>query len=326
MKKYTAILGILVAALVLAGLFTRPGASADGELSIVATIFPEYDWVMEILGDRAESAQVTLLLDSGVDLHSYQPSVKDMVTLAECDLFLYVGGESDSWVDSALAGSANENRIVINLLEVLGEQAKQEELLEGMEQEDHHEEDGHDEEEAELDEHVWLSLRNASLFCQAIRDALIQLDGEHADIYRANTEAYLERLAALDSAFAEAAAQGSRDTLLFGDRFPFRYLADDYGLRCYAAFPGCSAETEASFETVIFLADKLDALGLGTVMTLEGSDGKLARTIADTAKSEDIAILSMDSMQSVTAKDVHSGASYLSIMEKNLAVLRQALG
>ena len=326
MKKYTAILGILVAALVLAGLFTRPGASADGELSIVATIFPEYDWVMEILGDRAESAQVTLLLDSGVDLHSYQPSVKDMVTLAECDLFLYVGGESDSWVDSALAGSANENRIVINLLEVLGEQAKQEALLEGMEQEDHHEEDGHDEEEAELDEHVWLSLRNASLFCQAIRDALIQLDGEHADIYRANTEAYLERLAALDSAFAEAAAQDSRDTLLFGDRFPFRYLADDYGLRCYAAFPGCSAETEASFETVIFLADKLDELGLGTVMTLEGSDGKLARTIADTAKSEDIAILSMDSMQSVTAKDIQAGASYLSIMEKNLAVLRQALG
>ena len=286
---------------------------------------------MEILGENAPNVQVTMLLDNGVDLHSYQPNVKDMVTLSTCDLFLYVGGESDSWVDDALAGATNKNMIVINLLEVLGENAKEELPVEGMEhshEEEEHHEEAHAEEdhehEAELDEHVWLSLRNASLFCQAIRDALITLDPENEELYRANTEDYLEELSRLDGAFAAAVAEGSQDTLLFGDRFPFHYLTDDYGLQYYAAFSGCSAETEASFETVIFLANKLDELGLHTVMTLEGSDGKLAQTIISTAKT-DADILCLDSMQSTTKKDVQEGAKYLAIMEKNLDVLAQAL-
>lgn len=328
MKKYIAVFAAL---LLLSALLPAPEAAAERELSIVTTIFPEYDWVMEILGENAPNVQVTMLLDNGVDLHSYQPNVKDMVTLSTCDLFLYVGGESDSWVDDALAGATNKNMIVINLLEVLGENAKEELLVEGMEhshEEEEHHEEAHAEEdhehEAELDEHVWLSLRNASLFCQAIRDALITLDPENEELYRVNTEDYLEELSRLDDAFAAVVAEGSRDTLLFGDRFPFRYLTDDYGLQYYAAFSGCSAETEASFETVIFLANKLDELGLHTVMTLEGSDGKLAQTIVSTAKS-DADILCLDSMQSTTKKDVQEGAKYLAIMEKNLDVLAQAL-
>ena len=328
MKKYIAVFAAL---LLLSALLPAPEAAAERELSIVTTIFPEYDWVMEILGENAPNVQVTMLLDNGVDLHSYQPNVKDMVTLSTCDLFLYVGGESDSWVDDALAGATNKNMIVINLLEVLGENAKEELLVEGMEhshEEEEHHEEAHAEEdhehEAELDEHVWLSLRNASLFCQAIRDALITLDPENLELYRANTENYLEELSRLDDAFAAAVAEGSQDTLLFGDRFPFRYLTDDYGLQYYAAFSGCSAETEASFETVIFLANKLDELGLHTVMTLEGSDGKLAQTIISTAKT-DADILCLDSMQSTTKKDVQEGAKYLAIMEKNLDVLAQAL-
>lgn len=328
MKKYIAVFAAL---LLLSALLPAPEAAAERELSIVTTIFPEYDWVMEILGENAPNVQVTMLLDNGVDLHSYQPNVKDMVTLSTCDLFLYVGGESDSWVDDALAGATNKNMIVINLLEVLGENAKEELLVEGMEhshEEEEHHEEAHAEEdhehEAELDEHVWLSLRNASLFCQAIRDALITLDPENEELYRANTEDYLEELSRLDDAFAAAVAEGSQDTLLFGDRFPFRYLTDDYGLQYYAAFSGCSAETEASFETVIFLANKLDELGLHTVMTLEGSDGKLAQTIISTAKA-DADILCLDSMQSTTKKDVQEGAKYLAIMEKNLDVLAQAL-
>ena len=331
MKKIMTLIAVLASILVSA-LLPAPAAEADQELSIVTTIFPEYDWVMEILGDNPANASVTMLLDSGVDLHSYQPNVKDMVTLSNCDLFLYVGGESDDWVKDALAGAANEDMIVINLLEVLGENAKEELLVEGMEAHDHGDEEDHEDEEhdshaehGELDEHVWLSLRNASFFCQVIRDALIALDGENEAVYQANTEAYLEKPAQLDDAYTEAAAQGSRDTLVFGDRFPFRYLMDDYGLNYYAAFSGCSAETEASFETVIFLANKLDELGLGTIMTLEGSDGKLAKTIADTAKAQDVAILCLDSMQSTTQKDVQEGASYLSIMEKNLDVLIRAL-
>ena len=328
MKKYIAVFAVL---LLLSALLPAPEAAAERELSIVTTIFPEYDWVMEILGENAPNVQVTMLLDNGVDLHSYQPNVKDMVTLSTCDLFLYVGGESDSWVDDALAGATNKNMIVINLLEVLGENAKEELLVEGMEhshEEEEHHEEAHAEEdhehEAELDEHVWLSLRNASLFCQAIRDALITLDPENEELYRANTEDYLEELSRLDDAFAAAVAEDSQDTLLFGDRFPFRYLTDDYGLQYYAAFSGCSAETEASFETVIFLANKLDELGLHTVMTLEGSDGKLAQTIISTAKA-DADILCLDSMQSTTKKDVQEGAKYLAIMEKNLDVLAQAL-
>ena len=235
MKKYIAVFAAL---LLLSALLPAPEAAAERELSIVTTIFPEYDWVMEILGENAPNVQVTMLLDNGVDLHSYQPNVKDMVTLSTCDLFLYVGGESDSWVDDALAGATNKNMIVINLLEVLGENAKEELLVEGMEhshEEEEHHEEAHAEEdhehEAELDEHVWLSLRNASLFCQAIRDALITLDPENEELYRANTEDYLEELSRLDDAFAAAVAEGSQDTLLFGDRFPFRYLTDDYGLR-----------------------------------------------------------------------------------------------
>ena len=328
MKKYIAVFAAL---LLLSALLPAPEAAAERELSIVTTIFPEYDWVMEILGENAPNVQVTMLLDNGVDLHSYQPNVKDMVTLSTCDLFLYVGGESDSWVDDALAGATNKNMIVINLLEVLGENAKEELLVEGMEhshEEEEHHEEAHAEEdhehEAELDEHVWLSLRNASLFCQAIRDALITLDPENEELYRANTEDYLEELSRLDDAFAAAVAEDSQDTLLFGDRFPFRYLTDDYGLQYYAAFSGCSAETEASFETVIFLANKLDELGLHTVMTLEGSDGKLAQTIISIAKA-DADILCLDSMQSTTKKDVQEGAKYLAIMEKNLDVLAQAL-
>lgn len=333
MKKIMTLIAAL-AFILISALLPAPAAEADKELSIVTTIFPEYDWVKEILGENAQNAEVTMLLDSGVDLHSYQPNVKDMVTLSNCDLFIYVGGESDGWVKDALAGAANEDMIVINLLEVLGENAKEELLVEGMEAHDHeedehedHDEEEHDghEEHEELDEHVWLSLRNASVFCQVIRDALIALDTENEAVYQANTEAYLQKLAQLDAAYTEATAQGSRDTLVFGDRFPFRYLMDDYGLSYYAAFAGCSAETEASFETVIFLANKLDELDLRTIMILEGSDGKLAKTIADTAKAQDIQILSMDSMQSTTLKDVRDGATYLSIMEKNLDVLIRAL-
>ena len=290
------------------------------KLSIVTTIFPEYDWVMQLLGDRAENAELTMLLDSGVDLHSFQPSAKDIVTISNCDLFIYVGGESDQWVEAILDGASNKDMIVINLLEVLRDHVKEEEIIEGM---DTHEEEAED--EPEYDEHVWLSLRNAAAVCQVIRDALISLDEANKDVYTANTAAYLEKLEALDKRYQETVDSADVKTLLFGDRFPFRYLTDDYGLKYYAAFPGCSAETEASFETIAFLANKVKQLGLSHVMTLEGSDGKIARTIIDTAVVPETSILSMNSMQSCTMKDVTAGVTYLSIMEKNLEALQQAL-
>lgn len=293
------------------------------KLSVVATIFPEYDWVMQILGDRAKDADVTLLLDSGVDLHSFQPTAKDIITISNCDVFIYVGGESDEWAEDALAEAVNKNMIVVNLLEALGEDVKEEEIVEGMEAEEEGEEE-EGEEEPEYDEHVWLSLRNTAKLCESLRDALIAADPDGKDTYTANANAYIGKLNALDQKYQSTVESAPVKTLLFGDRFPFRYLVDDYGIEYYAAFVGCSAETEASFETIAFLANRVSALGLNHVMTLEGSDGKIAQTIIAAAGSN-ADILSMDSMQSCTMKDVTAGITYLGIMEKNLEVLTQAL-
>ena len=300
----------------------RPAAQAGGP-KIVTTIFPEYDWVMNVLGDNPAGAEVTLLLDTGVDLHSFQPTAADILKISTCDLFICVGGESDEWVDEALQEAANKDMIVIRLLDVLGDAVKEEEVIEGMQEEDHDHE--HEEDEIEYDEHVWLSLKNASVLVESISDSIQKIDPDHAESYRKNAAAYVEKLNALDAEYQSAVSAASVSALLFGDRFPFRYLVDDYGLSYYAAFVGCSAETEASFETITFLAQKADEFSLSAVMTIEGTDHRIAETIVQNTQTKDQRILTMDSMQSVTAKDIENGSTYLSIMEKNLSVLKDAL-
>ena len=305
--------------------------SESDKLRVVATIFPGYDWVHQIMGDRAAAADLTMLLDNGVDLHSYQPTTDDIIKVFDCDLFIYVGGESDGWAENALKTAANKDIKVVSLLEVLGERVKTEEIVEGMQDADHahahdheHEHDhGHEE---EADEHVWLSLKNAAVLVGAISNALQELDPDNKDTYAANASAYIEKLSALDGAYQSAVDGAARKTVLFGDRFPFRYLVDDYGLRYYAAFAGCSAETEASFETVSFLAKKVDELGLPCVLTIEGKNHKLAETIVRSTTGKNQKVLTMDSMQSMTSKDAANGATYLSVMEQNLSVLKEALG
>lgn len=322
MKKILALLlALWIPAAVLSGCAPQDDSAASNKLNIVTTIFPAYDWVREILGDETDRAEITTLLDSGVDLHSYQPTVDDIVKISDCDLFLYVGGESDGWVDDALKNAPNKDRKVIRLLDVLGDSAKAEETVEGMQEEEHDHE-----EEAEYDEHIWLSLKNAQVLVAAISEALQETDPARKNTYAANAAAYAEKLSALDGEYRAAVDSGKYKTLLFGDRFPFRYLADDYGLDYYAAFPGCSAETEASFETVSFLAGKMDALGLPCVLTIEGTQHKIAETIVQNTAQKNQQVLTMDSMQAVTANDAASGVSYLSIMEKNLSVLKKALG
>ena len=322
MKKILALLlALWIPAAVLSGCAPQDDSAASNKLNIVTTIFPTYDWVREILGAETDRAEITMLLDSGVDLHSYQPTVDDIVKISDCDLFLYVGGESDGWVDDALKNAPNKERKVIRLLDVLGDSAKAEETVEGMQEEEHDHE-----EEAEYDEHIWLSLKNAQVLVAAISEALQESDPARKDTYAANAAAYVEKLSALDGEYRAAVDSGKYKTLLFGDRFPFRYLADDYGLDYYAAFPGCSAETEASFETVSFLAKKVDELALPCVLTIEGTQHKIAETIVQNTKKKDQKVLTMDSMQAVTANDAASGVSYLSIMEKNLSVLKKALG
>lgn len=315
---------MLLAALLLVSLLVGCGGQTvkNDKKSIVVTVFPIYDWIVNLLGDKVGDWDVTFLLDNGVDLHSYQPTAEDMVKIVSCDLFVYVGGTSDKWVADARKGVVNTAQQALNLMELLGEGAKEEELVEGMQGEEEEEEA---EGKIEYDEHVWLSLRNTELFVSEIAKTLSTIDPENASVYAANSLNYLQKLAALDAEYRAAVQAAARTTVLFGDRFPFRYLTDDYGLRYYAAFVGCSAEAEASFETVIFLAGKVDELQLPVVLTLEGTDHSLAQTIIDNTESKSAAIVTMDSMQSTTKIDAEAGASYLAIMEQNLAALTQAL-
>ena len=334
MKRITIILLVLLLILTATSSgWTQNAINKENKISVVCTIFPQYDWVRQILGDKADNIDLTLLLNSRIDLHNYQPSVDGIVKISSCDLFIYIGGESDKWVDDALKQATNKNMVVINLLDTLGESAKIEEVIDGMKADDHddhdeeHEDDNdHDHEhEADYDEHVWLSLRNAQIFCAVIADALSSLDNDNAEVYQNNLTAYIEKLSALDSDYQAAVSAAPVKTLLFGDRFPFRYLVDDYGLNYYAAFVGCSAETEASFDTIIFLAKKIDELGLKNVLVTESSDKKIALTIIRESKGSNQQILVLDAMQSVSKNDVTNGATYLSIMENNLNVLKEAL-
>ena len=332
MKKITALLLVLFVLVgALAGCGKQNDTNKTDKLSIVTTIFPEYDWVREILGDKADNAEITMLLDNGVDLHSYQPTADDIVKISDCDLFIYVGGESDGWVEDALRNAANRNMKVINLLEILGDSVKTEEIVEGM-QEEHEHEDAHahddaeeHEHEEEADEHVWLSLKNAKMLVRVISKALQELDPDNKDIYAANADAYVKKLSALDADYQAAVDAASNKTILFGDRFPFRYLVDDYGLRYYAAFVGCSAETEAGFETISFLAKRVDEWKLPCVLTIEGAQHKIAETIVRNTTTKNQKVLTMDSMQSTTTQDVKNGTTYLFVMEKNLSVLKEAL-
>lgn len=320
-KSFKLILPIFSAVLILFSLCACGGTKAkeSGKIKVVCTIFPIYDWAREIAGDKAE---IIWLTENGTDMHSFQPSAADMVKIAECDILIYIGGESDKWVDEAVKQYQNEKRALINLTSLLGDSLKEEEHTEGMEKERH--EQG--EEEAEYDEHVWLSLKNAVIFADAIADTLAEKDPENAEFYKENALNYTEKLNALDGEYQNAVSKANNKTLLFVDRFPFRYMTEDYGLSYYAAFPGCSTETEASFETVAFLSAKADELGLKYILKTETAATKIAETVIANTKEKNQEILVLDSMQSVGIKDAENGTAYLPIMEKNLETLKKALG
>ncbi len=316
---------VLAAGMLLGGCGQRAPEAETPEkegLKIVCTVFPEYDWTRELVGDFLEDTELTLLMKNGSDMHSYQPSFRDVVKIEEADLLIHVGGESDFWVEDILENREDSCQKVLNLMELLEDSMKEEETVEGMEGGHAH---VHEHEEPEYDEHVWLSLKNAKKACGAIGEALMELDPEHADIYRSNMEEYQEELEQLDQEYQRAVDASKLKTLLFGDRFPFRYLTEDYGLSYYAAFPGCSAETEAGFGTITFLAEKADELSVPVILTVDGSDQKIARTIAGNTRSRRQRVLTLDSMQSVTEKRIEEGETYLSVMKENLPVLCEAL-
>ena len=325
----------------------------SNKISIVCTTFPQYDWVKNILGEEAERFNVTLLLDNGVDMHSYQPTVKDIATAGSSDLFIYVGGESDTWVEDALKEAKNKDLKAINLMETLGNSVKEEEVVEGMQEErkslghsheksskekqEQPQKESHDnsqelngqqeaaDEEPEYDEHIWLSIRNAEIMVKNIEKAIEQLDSDNAKVYQTNAENYIKKLDTLDKQYANTIQNAKYKAILFGDRFPFRYMADDYDLKYYAAFAGCSAETMAGFETVTFLAKKADELRLPVILTIENSDGRIAEAVKSNTTKKNQKILAMNSLQSVTKEQLADGITYLQVMQENLSVLSEAL-
>ena len=325
----------------------------SNKISIVCTTFPQYDWVKNILGEEAEHFNVTLLLDNGVDMHSYQPAVKDIATAGSSDLFIYVGGESDTWVEDALKEAKNKDLKAINLMETLGNSVKEEEVVEGMQEEreslghsheksskekqEQTQKESHEnsqeingqkeaaDEEPEYDEHIWLSIRNAEIMVKNIEKAIEQLDSDNAKVYQNNAENYIKKLDTLDKQYANTIQNAKYKAILFGDRFPFRYMVDDYDLKYYAAFAGCSAETMAGFETVTFLAKKADELRLPVILTIENSDGRIAEAVKSNTTKKNQKILAMNSLQSVTKEQLADGITYLQVMQENLSVLSEAL-
>ena len=321
MKKAIA---ILLSALLVLSLFaacgktpeapTEPAADEnETKLNVVCSIFPPYDFVQTIAGDKID---LTLLLDSKTDLHSYTPTADDIMKISKADLFVNIGGESDDWAEDVIASAENKDLKVVSLIDLVN--AVEEEALPGMQEE----EEEHEEEGPEYDEHVWTSLKNVIMIVPALTDTLCELDEANAGFYRANSESYLKALQTLESQYAETIGKAARKTLLFADRFPFRYLADDYGLTCYAAFSGCSAETEASFETMTMLVDVVKEQELPYVLMIDGSDGSVAESVSRQSGAE---IRVLNSCQSVSADDIATGTTYLSIMTNNLDVLSEVL-
>ena len=289
----------------------------SGKIQIVCTIFPPYDWVRE-LTKGAQNVEVTLLEDSGADLHNFQPSAADKVSILNSDLFVYTGGESDDWARTLLENAEKDVRS-LDLIEELGDRALTEE--EGIEESGEH---GHEHED-EIDEHIWLSVQNAKVLVSAIREELCAVDESNAALYQSNAASYLAELSALDEAFEKTVSSAERSVLVFADRYPFRYLAHDYGLTCYAAFSGCSAESEASFATILALVRHVEENSLPYVMVLESSTQGIAKQVIDNTESKDQGILVLNSLQSVSREDIESGATYLGLMKEDLAVLQTAL-
>ena len=288
------------------------------KLKVVCTIFPEYDWARNIIGNN-DKVELSLIVKNGVDLHSFQPSTADVVEITSADVFIYVGGVSDNWVTDVLANAKNPKMKVVNLMDVIGDRAVMTEHHEG-------EEEGRHSHIMAPDEHIWLSLENAKLCVRAIAKALDEASPSQAFGFNKNCSSYLYQLNDLDDKFKTTIENSPKKTLIFCDRFPFTYLVQDYGLNYYAAFTGCSAETEASFETIAFLSDKLKETGLKAVFTIDNGDTKIADTVISSSKVKDCQILTLDSMQSTTLDQAKKGKTYIGTMENNLKVLKKGLG
>lgn len=311
---------VLVASLTACG---QPPLPEDGKTQVVCTLFPYYDFVRQIGGDDVD---VTLVVPAGRETHSFEPTPMDVIRISQADVFIYNGGESEQWVADILDAAGEDIPCVLSMMDAA--ELHEEELVEGMQGgasahgHHDHDEDEDDGEEIEYDEHIWTSPVTAMALCRAITDGLCQADPDHADSFRARLTDYLAALEALDGTFREIVAEGSRNLLVFGDRFPLLYFCREYGLDYRAAFHGCSGDTEPSLATLKYLIDKVRAEQIPVVYTIELSSQKVASAIAETTGAR---ILTFHSCQTLTRQEFDRGETYLSLMWKNVDVLKEGL-
>ena len=316
------LLSLLLAGVLLLGALCGCSVPAKQEegLSVVATIFPQYDFARQVMGS---SDDLTMLLRPGQEVHSYEPTPQDIIAIQNCDLFIYVGGESDAWIEDVLEGMDTSHMVILSLMDLVDPlEEDTDSVLENPEEHSHEDGEATHLHEEEYDEHVWTSPKNAMLITQATCAALCDIDPSNAQTYRQNTAAYLEQLEELDQDFREVIGSASRDTLIFGDRFPLLYFVREYGLNYYAAFPGCASETEPSAATVARLIDLVREEQVPVVYQIELSNGNIARSIADSSGAK---VETFYTCHNITRDDFNAGETYLSLMERNVNSLKEAL-
>lgn len=309
MKKIiSCILAVILFATILSACNTAKTNDANNDkIKIITTIFPQYDFARQIAKDNAD---IKMLISPAQESHGYEPTPQDIIEVGECDLFIYTGGESDNWVEDILSSIDNEIKC-IKLMDCVE-----------LKETDHDAEHNHDEHKAEFDEHVWTSPINAGLICEEIAQTLCEIDAENALQYNTNLESYLSQLNLLDTTFKEIVANGNRNTLIFGDRFPLIYFTEEYGLKCYAAFPGCAEQTEPSSATIADLIDKANEEKIPVIFKIELSNDNIAKTIADASNAQ---VMTFYTCHNLTQEDFDNGETYVSLMNKNADSLKIAL-
>lgn len=307
MKKIISLLIIFISIILISGC----SLSKDNKTTIIATNFPAYDFAREIT--KGSDIEVKMLLKPGSESHDYEPTPKDIISISKSSMFIYVGGESDEWVDDLLDSIDTSNIQIVKMLDEVN--AVYEEKVEGMQSDE-------DEEEKAYDEHVWTSPKNVIIISRTIRDEISKIDPNNRELYNNNFNEYKSKLDSLDNEFRKIVQNSNRRELIFADRFPFRYFVDEYGLSYYAAFPGCSSETEASAKTISFLINKVREDDIPVILTIEFSNKKIAKTIS---KETGAKILEFNSAHNISSEDFESGKTYLDIMNDNLEVLKEAL-
>lgn len=322
--------GITIIALILgASIFAITKiANNKNSARIISSNFVGYDFARAVTGDESE---ISMLLKPGAEAHDFEPTPEDIINIKNADLFIYVGGESDEWIENLLEGNEIPAEKTLRLMDLV--EVKEEELSEGMEEHEHdehdHEEHEHEtdedhdhEEHEEYDEHIWTSPLNAIQLVNGIKAKLSAIHPENKSTYTQNADSYISRLLAIDQKIRDVVSSSPKKELIFGDRFPFRYFVDEYGLGYYAAFPGCSEQTEASSQTIAFLIDKVKTDNIKTILKIELTSDKLAKTIAEETGAK---VLTLNAAHNISKEDFESGLTYADIMEANIDVLKEAL-